>query len=1192
MTSSEGRLVFAAERTGEDAAEVNPVNVDKVEANDRACYFVLGMHRSGTSSLAGAFIKLGIAAPKTLLGANEGNTAGHWESRPLILFHDELLASAGSRWDDWRAFNGAWYETPVAAQFRERGKQLLLSEFGHAPLFVFKDPRNCRIARFWLDIFAEMGIRPRIVLPVRSPLEVAQSHRARDGFQLRKGMLLWLRHVLDAEAVSRNLPRVIVDWNEFLQHWQQSISQMERMLGLFPANTDLAAVEVEKFLRKDLKHQEVTDDELTTNELVHPWVEQAYRALLELASKPSSKTARKTLDHIRTRLDEAASLFGSVVADAEAAEIEARQEQLAEREVHASTSGEMAVLADKQKQTLVELEAERVTNQDLVRQLTEARKIDHMDKLIEAEVGAWRTLAAEKQAHEAVAQQLASLTEEHHQQLLQLHDEQARNRELEQLLAEAQAEIEHKRKMAWAESEARDASNVELEYQRGSGRVEIEQPVSQDRSHEWSGAPIRKERRNTQTDKAQAVSAQKLEITGDVRAEPATDELRDSIVVAKERKWLVATTYRIARNIIGRSYLVYRSLPLPLTVRRKFSRAAAQANLLPFVHEGVAAFSASRAAITAADLVTSLSAPESELRKEVPEFSVVIPVYDRTWELREAVESIIAQEGVSFEVILVLDGSPAETISVVDEFRGDPRVKIFSYPKASGNAVRGRNKGILEASGKYIAFLDSDDIAISNRLYLTAQAFIETGADVIYGGWQAILDGSREIEGLQDGQIVLSPSCDIEMLKSACVPCQSTVAVRRKAFSLSGVLKPQMKYREDHELWARMAHFGCKFVALPNVLSKLRIHAGNNELNFKEGDAYWAEQFFKEFHIRTPEFKKVVFVLPGVGIGGGVAVVFKHAMMLLAFGHDVTILNIGEHSDTSWYPNLTVPVYGMRDISPYTLANIDLIFATGWQTVDFVKEIPALRKLYFVQSDERRFVQDEATRERVAKGYGSSFEFLTEAHWIQRLLAEEFGQSAAYVPNGLDSTIFHSKRRQVGKRQRKRVLLEGPINVPFKGMVDAYNAVRDLDCDVWIVSSSGRPPQDWRVDRFFEGVEFGRMSELYSSCDVFLKMSRIEGFFGPPMEAMACGCAVVVGRVTGYDEYIIDGQNALVVEAGDVDGATNAVRRLLEDDELRDKMVEQGKKTASEWTWERSFIAMNDLVRGSDHTLDNISTVL
>jgi glycosyltransferase involved in cell wall biosynthesis len=156
--------------------------------------------------------------------------------------------------------------------------------------------------------------------------------------------------------------------------------------------------------------------------------------------------------------------------------------------------------------------------------------------------------------------------------------------------------------------------------------------------------------------------------------------------------------------------------------------------------------------------------------------------------------------------------------------------------------------------------------------------------------------------------------------------------------------------------------------------------------------------------------------------------------------------------------------------------------------------------------------------------------------------------------------------------------LEGPICIPFKGMADAYAAIAGLDCEIWIVSSAGKPPADWKYDRLFMSVPFAEMKHIYSACDIFLKMSRVEGFFGPPMEAMACGCAVVVGKVTGYDEYIVAGRNALVVEQGDVAAARTAVQRLLADGRLREDLVQGGFATVAEWTWERSARAMLDLV--------------
>src|SRR4029077_1974458 len=82
-------------------------------------------------------------------------------------------------------------------------KEIFEAEFANATLLILKDPRICRFVPFWLDVLKEMKVAPRIVIPLRSPLEVAHSLKKRNALSLTKGLLLWLRHVLDAEAQTR-----------------------------------------------------------------------------------------------------------------------------------------------------------------------------------------------------------------------------------------------------------------------------------------------------------------------------------------------------------------------------------------------------------------------------------------------------------------------------------------------------------------------------------------------------------------------------------------------------------------------------------------------------------------------------------------------------------------------------------------------------------------------------------------------------------------------------------------------------------------------------------------------------------------------------------------------------------------------------------------------------------------------------
>lgn len=274
----------------------------------RRALLVLGMHRSGTSAVTGAIAQLGAAAPLTLMPANGCNERGFWESLRIMALNDELLASAGSAWHDWRAFDAGWYASPLMDGYTTRAKQLIEEEFGAADLFVLKDPRICRILPFWSTALGEMNIASRIVIPVRSPLEVAHSLASRDGFSREKALLIWLRHVLDAERETRHLPRAVVAMDDFLEDWRGSIKAIGRALEIdWPRFDASAAAAVDDFLSRDLKHQIAPVDALPP---VFAWTIKAYDAMLALRDNPQSRLARGALDDVGSSFDAACAFMG------------------------------------------------------------------------------------------------------------------------------------------------------------------------------------------------------------------------------------------------------------------------------------------------------------------------------------------------------------------------------------------------------------------------------------------------------------------------------------------------------------------------------------------------------------------------------------------------------------------------------------------------------------------------------------------------------------------------------------------------------------------------------------------------------------------------------------------------------------------------------------------------------------------
>jgi len=288
----------------------------------RRSLLVLGMHRSGTSAVAGVCAILGAAPPARLMPPHQQNPKGFWESVPLTAQNDAVLAELDSTWHDWRALDRTKIEQLQGGSLAERASALFDEEFGDATLSVFKDPRICRFAPFWFDILVSKGITPLAILPLRHPLETALSLRTRDGFSLNLGLLLWLRHVLDAEASTRLLPRSIVVWSTFLANWRSEVERIAAELEFsWPRDLDEAGPDIEEFLTPDLHRERVCNLEDEGHPELHVWVNTVYEAMSRLSVEPQANAARVEIDHVRTQFESACGLF-SPIAHTRIAELE------------------------------------------------------------------------------------------------------------------------------------------------------------------------------------------------------------------------------------------------------------------------------------------------------------------------------------------------------------------------------------------------------------------------------------------------------------------------------------------------------------------------------------------------------------------------------------------------------------------------------------------------------------------------------------------------------------------------------------------------------------------------------------------------------------------------------------------------------------------------------------------------------
>ena len=278
--------------------------------------FVLGMHRSGTSAVAGLLGDLGASLPKDPMPESPMNPKGFSESESISALDDELMNHLGSSWYDWRPFH-ADPRHPEVEEFVRRAVQLFHEAFGDEDLVVLKDPRISRLVPFWQEAMRRAGREPLYLHVHRPPLDVASSLETWAGYGTAYGELLWLRYVLDAEAATRGECRTFVSYEQVLQSpWTTADRVGERLEVTWPRQDR----PTDPFVDSSLKRSVPGDAAAAT-----PWSTAALEVVEEWAAHGENAMQHRQLDELRAALDTGSRGFGRVVDQGREFDIRVRQ---------------------------------------------------------------------------------------------------------------------------------------------------------------------------------------------------------------------------------------------------------------------------------------------------------------------------------------------------------------------------------------------------------------------------------------------------------------------------------------------------------------------------------------------------------------------------------------------------------------------------------------------------------------------------------------------------------------------------------------------------------------------------------------------------------------------------------------------------------------------------------------------------
>lgn len=199
--------------------------------------------------------------------------------------------------------------------------------------------------------------------------------------------------------------------------------------------------------------------------------------------------------------------------------------------------------------------------------------------------------------------------------------------------------------------------------------------------------------------------------------------------------------------------------------------------------------------------------------------SVIIPAYNASKYLAEAIESVLAQTYTRYEMIIIDDGSTDETHKVVEKYKG----KVRYFYQANQGIGAARNKGVINAEGQYLAFLDADDYWTSDKLE-KQKAILDKDQNkqMVFGFVQQFI--SPEIDE-SERQKWVCPETPMSGVHAGCM------LIRKSDFNAVGGFRTDFKNAEFLEWYGRAQAIGLKSCMIEEILMYRRIHGMNTMLS-------------------------------------------------------------------------------------------------------------------------------------------------------------------------------------------------------------------------------------------------------------------------------------------------------------------------------------------------------------------------
>jgi len=348
------------------------------------------------------------------------------------------------------------------------------------------------------------------------------------------------------------------------------------------------------------------------------------------------------------------------------------------------------------------------------------------------------------------------------------------------------------------------------------------------------------------------------------------------------------------------------------------------------------------------------------------------------------------------------------------------------------------------------------------------------------------------------------------------------------------------------------------------------------------------------------ESLKINYIMYSTWRTGGNRVLFNFINELLKLGHEVSITTLYYKK---WFPFLkdVKMISKKTPLYEYLLYGYPMLFKKSTMSINILilkklmnmvpkvdinvatysptayvaslKSIDGSIPFYHMQHFETIFFSDPTMKKFVADTYFLPIYKVANSKWLQKKLLLLTGIEYPILNPAIEHDIFYP--RITHQKDDRNINIVALGKGGWKNALGIYNAVNIVRSEFphkrIILHFFGHTPTqgvkfDNRNNVFHKDLTDEQLAQLYSNSDIQITFSTDESFPLPSLEAMACGSAVITTPY-GTEDYAVDGYNALIVEPNNMKMLAEKIRLLIENEDLRKKLIDNGLKTASKFNY-------------------------